>query len=81
MPLYEYICKKCGLEFEELVFGGVTPTCPNCGLDKTRRLMSRSARYPSRGSAGEGEEGYGASSPGSGGCAGCSGGNCANCGH
>lgn len=30
MPVYEYVCRKCGHEFEELVFGSEQPSCPQC---------------------------------------------------
>jgi putative FmdB family regulatory protein len=30
MPLYEYICKECGLRFEALVIGSNRPACPSC---------------------------------------------------
>jgi putative FmdB family regulatory protein len=30
MPLYEYLCKKCGHRFETLVFGKQPPVCPSC---------------------------------------------------
>ena len=72
MPIYEYQCKACKEEFEELAFGEAAPPCPHCGSGKTRKLMSRSCHHVAGGS------GY--VSPSSGGCAGCSGGNCATCG-
>ncbi len=75
MPIYEYICKKCAHEFEELVFDDAAPVCPHCGSRETHKLMSRCAHCT-------GDEGgeYAAPSSGGGGCAGCSGGNCASCG-
>jgi putative FmdB family regulatory protein len=30
MPLFEYICKKCGHHFEALVYGAKQPACPMC---------------------------------------------------
>jgi len=32
MPIYEYRCNQCGLDFEELTFttGGPEPDCPEC---------------------------------------------------
>lgn len=41
MPIYEYVCKQCGHEFEELVFNGEEPVaCPRCGAKDTEKLMS-----------------------------------------
>lgn len=78
MPIYEFICKKCGKDFEELVFGDCQPACPNCGSGQTSRLMSCCSAHTS-GSSGDN---YMSSNTGSGGgCSGCSGGNCASCGH
>lgn len=75
MPIYEYQCEACGEEFEELVGAAAdSPACPNCGSDKTGKLMS-CCRH--RGAAPTGA--YGASSSSGGGCAGCSGGSCATC--
>ena len=75
MPIYEYQCKACKEEFEELAFGDAAPPCPSCGSGKTRKLMSRPCRHRA------GDDGYVPSSSSSGGgCAGCSGGNCAACG-
>lgn len=76
MPLYEYVCNKCGREFEELVFGNDIPPCPECGAAETRKMMSRCARHK----GGDGDMDFGAPVSG-GGCGGCSGGNCASCGH
>ena len=76
MPIYEYGCEKCGRDFEELVFGDETPSCPYCGSAETHKLMSRCARCRSDSGAS-----FDMAPPSSGGgCAGCSGGNCASCG-
>lgn len=41
MPIYEYICRDCDAEFEELVFStDETVPCPKCGSEKTEKLMS-----------------------------------------
>ncbi|MCR5814126.1 MAG: zinc ribbon domain-containing protein [Desulfovibrio sp.] len=78
MPIYEYGCRKCGHEFEELVFSDATPKCPDCGSDDVEKLMSKCCHT----GGGCGCSSYGAeSSGGGGGCAGCSGGHCASCGH
>ena len=74
MPIYEYQCDACSKEFEELVYGDEDPPCPQCGADKTRKLMSRPCYHMAGG------DGYAPSSSGGSACAGCSGGNCATCG-
>jgi len=41
MPIYEFKCKKCGSEFEELVFGSAEGVaCPKCESTEVERLMS-----------------------------------------
>ena len=40
MPIYEYICEKCGNEFEMLVFKSDEPACPSCGNIKPTKKMS-----------------------------------------
>ncbi|AMK10640.1 FmdB family zinc ribbon protein [Pseudodesulfovibrio indicus] len=44
MPIYEFGCKDCGNEFEELVFSrDAVPPCPRCGSMQTEKLMSACA--------------------------------------
>lgn len=40
MPIFEYRCRTCEHEFEELVFGDAKPECPECGAAKPVKLMS-----------------------------------------
>ncbi len=40
MPLFEYLSKQCGHQFEELVLGTTTPTCPACQSQKLEKLLS-----------------------------------------
>lgn len=41
MPIYEYKCRECGFEFEELMSSDDdSPQCPKCGSSKTEKLMS-----------------------------------------
>ena len=41
MPLYDFHCRRCGEEFEELVSASATPPCPACGApDPERQLGS-----------------------------------------
>ncbi len=43
MPIYEYVCNRCGQRFEQLVWSS-TPVeeiaCPSCGESDARRVMS-----------------------------------------
>jgi putative FmdB family regulatory protein len=40
MPIYEFECEDCGGRFEELVGAEAAATCPACGSERTRRLLS-----------------------------------------
>ena len=40
MPIYEYTCGSCGLDFERLVLGGRTPACTACGSEDLERRVS-----------------------------------------
>ncbi|NLW30118.1 MAG: zinc ribbon domain-containing protein [Fibrobacter sp.] len=42
MPIYEYKCKECGKEFEELVPIGIdkNPSCPSCSSENTEKKFS-----------------------------------------
>jgi putative FmdB family regulatory protein len=40
MPVYEYVCKSCQHEFEELVFGSALPNCPKCESEKLEKRVS-----------------------------------------
>jgi putative FmdB family regulatory protein len=40
MPLYDFRCRACGTEFEELVRGNQSPACPACGATDPERLLS-----------------------------------------
>ena len=40
VPLYEYVCRKCSRQFEELVFGDSQPSCPSCQSKDLERLLS-----------------------------------------
>ncbi|NOX58196.1 MAG: zinc ribbon domain-containing protein [Planctomycetes bacterium] len=53
MPIYEYQCSACGNAFEELVRNrtAAAPACPQCGEQKTDRLISTFA--PGSSTAGE----------------------------
>jgi putative FmdB family regulatory protein len=40
MPVYEYACRKCHHEFEELVFGDEKPVCPKCKAHALEKKFS-----------------------------------------
>jgi putative FmdB family regulatory protein len=41
MPVYEFECEECECRFEELAPSDTRSlACPECGSDRTRRLMS-----------------------------------------
>ena len=45
MPIYEYECRGCGHEWDELqkIKEGPKRKCPECGALKAKRLISRSS--------------------------------------
>jgi len=45
MPLYEYECGNCRLDFELLIRGGDQPKCPSCGGTRLSKLMSVPAAH------------------------------------
>ncbi len=75
MPIYEYRCKECGNEFEELILGKEENiSCPKCKSSNISRLLSLC-----RSKVSGNEFSIGGTSSG-GGCSSCSGGNCSSCG-
>ncbi len=40
MPMFDFYCSSCELQFEELVFGDEKATCPQCGLENIDRMVS-----------------------------------------
>jgi putative FmdB family regulatory protein len=40
MPIYEFACGNCGLQFEWLVRGDEKVSCPSCGRRKLKKLLS-----------------------------------------
>lgn len=79
MPIYEFSCPKCKINFEELVFGDKIPPCPKCGHGDTKKLLSRPTLHTAEASR-VGQNVTLPSAPSGGGCAGCSGGSCSSCG-
>ena len=47
MPIYEYACRSCGREFEELIRGDEQPACPGCGRSQVDRQLSVPAAHTS----------------------------------
>ena len=45
MPVYEYLCKGCGHEFEreQRISDAPLKKCPKCGASKARRQISRTS--------------------------------------
>lgn len=45
MPIYEYICKSCGHEFElmQKMSESSTQACENCGKKKAERVISQTS--------------------------------------
>lgn len=41
VPIYEFECEECRARFEELAAAGAVVACPQCGLERTRRLYSQ----------------------------------------
>lgn len=76
MPIYEYQCKQCGHEFEQLVLGSQTPACPSCNSEKVDKLMS-CCGFVSKGAGGQTISSSASSSS----CGSCSATSCAGCGH
>lgn len=76
MPIYEYRCRKCNLEFECLVFGSEKPNCPGCNSKRVGKLMS-ACGFVSKGGGGETVRKSASTSS----CSGCTSGSCAGCGH
>ena len=42
MPIYEYKCRECGTDFEEIVSVNAVenPPCPSCHSNETEKKMS-----------------------------------------
>jgi putative FmdB family regulatory protein len=71
MPIYEYLCSKCGLKFEALRAMSQAKkgaSCPHCG-SSAKRVLSLFSR------SGEGSSDSGAGSA----CSSCSASSCDSC--
>jgi len=79
MPIYEYTCKECGEDFEQLVRGDERPKCPGCGKSQLSKRWSVPAAHSE--SSSDGGCAMGECGPGPGACGmppggGCPGGMC-----
>lgn len=73
MPIYEYLCAKCGHEFELLLMDrDDKPRCPECGSGKPKKKFSVFAH--------KSDAGFTPSTGGSS-CSGCSASSCSGCSH
>jgi putative FmdB family regulatory protein len=45
MPIYEYVCRSCGQQFEWLSRSDERPVCPRCGLEELTRQLSVPAAH------------------------------------
>ena len=71
MPVFEFLCLKCQNEFEELLLRrDEIVTCPVCGGQETRKLMSS---FAVTGSARKVSSSCGSCRPSAGKCKGCGG--------
>ncbi|GAB6183027.1 FmdB family zinc ribbon protein [Thermodesulfovibrio hydrogeniphilus] len=53
MPIYEYVCKNCGENFEVLVFGNKTVTCPKCNsTDISKKFSAFAMKGVQKGNSG-----------------------------
>lgn len=54
MPVFEYVCNRCGREFEELMLSANDADrvrCPQCSGAVTRKISAFAAASPSSGAA------------------------------
>jgi len=56
VPIYEFFCRKCRHEFEELFLSSrdPKPVCPKCGSKSVEKLISAGAVRPNGIPAGSG---------------------------
>jgi len=72
MPIYEYVCRECGHEFEWLTRDGQRPSCPSCG----RRKLTKQLSVPAAHTAGPSSQECPAREAGACGVSDCRAGNC-----
>jgi putative FmdB family regulatory protein len=47
MPIFEYVCRGCGNEFEALVRSDTIAECPSCHSTELKKMLSVFATAPS----------------------------------
>jgi len=47
MPIYEYVCRQCGHQFEWLTRDGEKPACPACSRQELEKKLSVPAAHTS----------------------------------
>jgi putative FmdB family regulatory protein len=40
MPIFDFLCKECGCDFEVLVRGSASPACPECGGTQVEKQVA-----------------------------------------
>lgn len=75
MPIYEYHCDNCNINFESLVFGNEIPECPTCQGKNLHKLMS-ACGFVSKDGGGQTVSRSAADSS----CTGCQAASCSSCG-
>jgi putative FmdB family regulatory protein len=69
MPIFEYVCKACGKQFEAIVLGSKAAECPQCSGRDLEQQLSKFAAHSHSGSSGSAMPcGAPAGSCGGGGC-------------
>jgi putative FmdB family regulatory protein len=66
MPLYEFVCRDCGVEQEHLVRGAEQPECEKCGGKSLAKLLSAPVAHVPGGQSGSRGESAGGGSCGAG---------------
>ena len=63
MPIFDYVCKKCGENFTILIKNiketDKVPDCPNnCGIENIKRIYGMPAVHMKHGNCGTSKDGY-----------------------
>ncbi len=45
MPMFDFECSHCRMQFEDLAIGEENPVCPRCGGQSLRRLSMPSVNH------------------------------------